>query len=317
MVKSKQQDPAERMLNLLALLGNTSLPQTLEQIMNQMGAEYGNTAEGRRTSFERDKAALREMGVPISNVVLSGDGAGKTGYFLDKKGYGELASQLTADEINALQEAAAMVQIDTEWGRRAVVRLGGVIDDDAGFATVHLESGSAELPELWRASNECRVVSMKYNSKERTVHPYGLLSRDGYWYLGAHDLSRQEEVVFRVDRIQGSIVVGSTPNAFVRRVDYRLADAMPIDAKLFDGAFEQAIVRIDKVLAVTVAREVGNSGVVMKYPNGDIEVKVSCANRVAFRAWLFAMVDRAEVISPPNIRQEVIGWLTEIATSTQ
>ena len=314
MPKPKQHDPAERMLNLLALLGNNSQPQTLEQIMDQMGAEYGSSDEGRRTSFERDKASLREMGVPISNIVLRGDAAGKTAYFLNKKGYGTLASQLTVDEIKALQEAAAMVQIDTEWGRRAVVRLGGVIDDHVGFGTMHLESGSLALPELWRATNECRVVSMRYNAKDRTVHPYGLLSRDGYWYLGAYDLTRQEEVVFRVDRIQGDVVIGATPQAFVRRADYKLADAMPADAKLFDGADEQAVVRIDKVLALTVARELGQSGVILTHDNGDIDVRVSCVNRVAFRAWLFAMVDRAEVLSPPNVRQEVIGWLNEVAT---
>lgn len=73
------------MLNLLALLGNNAQPQTLEQIMDQMGAEYGSSDEGRRTSFERDKAALREMGVPISNIVLRGDAAGKTAYFLNKR----------------------------------------------------------------------------------------------------------------------------------------------------------------------------------------------------------------------------------------
>ena len=314
MPKSKQHDPAERMLNLLALLGNNSQPQTLEQIMYQMGAEYGSSDEGRRTSFERDKASLREMGVPISNIVLRGDAAGKTAYFLNKKGYGTLASQLTVDEIKALQEAAAMVQIDTEWGRRAVVRLGGVIDDHVGFGTMHLESGSLALPELWRATNECRVVSMRYNAKDRTVHPYGLLSRDGYWYLGAYDLSRKEEVVFRIDRIQGDVVIGATPQAFVRRADYKLADAMPADAKLFDGADEQAVVRIDKVLALTVARELGQSGVILTHENGDIDVRVSCVNRVAFRAWLFAMVDRAEVLSPPNVRQEVIGWLNEVAS---
>jgi hypothetical protein len=68
------------------------------------------------------------------------------------------------------------------------------------------------------------------------------------------------------------------------------------------------------VLALTVARELGQSGVILTHENGDIDVRVSCANRVAFRAWLFAMVDRAEVLSPPNVRQEVIGWLNEVAT---
>ena len=41
-----------------------------------------------------------------------------------------------------------------------------------------------------------------------------------------------------------------------------------------------------------------------------IPLSANAANMDAFRLWLFAMVDRAEVLSPPAIRAQVIEWLT-------
>jgi hypothetical protein len=39
---------------------------------------------------------------------------------------------------------------------------------------------------------------------------------------------------------------------------------------------------------------------------------IPCANLAAFRSWLFAMVDRAEVLSPPFVRDHVIAALREM-----
>ena len=50
---------AERMMNLVALLTESSVPLTLEDIANRMGSQYGAEGEARRTAFERDKRALR------------------------------------------------------------------------------------------------------------------------------------------------------------------------------------------------------------------------------------------------------------------
>jgi len=33
----------------------------------------------------------------------------------------------------------------------------------------------------------------------------------------------------------------------------------------------------------------------------------------AFRVWLFAMVDRAEVLGPPRVREHIVNHLQQIA----
>ena len=47
--------------------------------------------------------------------------------------------------------------------------------------------------------------------------------------------------------------------------------------------------------------------------DGYVDVEVSCGNRVAFRSWLYAMVDRAEVISPESVRNEIVADLVRLA----
>jgi predicted DNA-binding transcriptional regulator YafY len=44
-----------------------------------------------------------------------------------------------------------------------------------------------------------------------------------------------------------------------------------------------------------------------------VVVAVPCANRSAFRSWVLGLVAGAEVLSPPEVRQDVIDWLDKMA----
>jgi predicted DNA-binding transcriptional regulator YafY len=80
-----------------------------------------------------------------------------------------------------------------------------------------------------------------------------------------------------------------------------------------DSQSPTAVVLVDKTLASRVRREFGDGSVAKERTDGSIEFVIPCANMDAFRLWLFAMVDRAEVLSPPAIRAKVIEWLTQQA----
>lgn len=307
----------ERMLNLLALLTHSLRPLTYEEIMNVMSYQYPDGVEARRTAFERDKKVLRELGVPFTTKTLGGSEAGKTAYAIDKSGYGLVDFGLTPQEISALQEAAALVQTGTSWGKNAVLWLGGSVvpDEDAvthGLpAVAHIAATHEVLPILWNAISTLSTVTFQYHSKKRTVQPYGLVSRNGFWYLVGFDDVRSTQLVFRVDRIDGNIKTGD-PKSFTRPENFDITTAFSRDAKDFAQNTETAIVRIDGGVAPAVLRELGEESVRAYSDDGSIEVEVPCGNAVAFRTWLFAMVDRAEVISPPHVRNQVIGWLHEM-----
>lgn len=305
------QRSAERMLNLLALLTESTRPLSLEDIMFAIGKQYPKNAEARRTTFERDKRALREMGVPIDHHTLGGNDAGRAAYFIGSRGQATI--ELDADELQALQEAAAMVQIGTNWGRHAVLRLGGEVPDGPPAERVFLTAEFEALPELFNAIRHRRRVDLTYHGKKRTLEPLGLLSRDGFWYLSAREKGSDVVKNFRVDRIDGDVKPGKADGAFERPDGYDVGRSMASDAKLFEGDTERAIVRVSRSVAPQVIRELGESAVVQRHEGGDVDVSVPCANRTGFRTWLFAMVDRAEVLEPSTVRAEVVAWLREIA----
>lgn len=307
----------ERMLNLVALLSESTRPLTLEDISNSMRGQYPEKDEARRTAFERDKKSLRKLGLPITTQTLAGSDAGKTAYSIDRAGYTLIDFALTPEELSALQQAAALVQIGTTWGKQAVQWLGGEIVDTELAAAVKVDAQSHVLPTLWSAVASFNVVTFSYHGRRRVIHPYGLIARNGFWYLIAFDTERKMQVTYRVDRIEDSISVGEA-HAFERPVGFDLATAYNRDPKDFaDARSELAIVRLDHRVAPAVIRELGEDAVVARRTDGSIDVEVACGNRTAFKSWLFAMVDRAEVISPDTVRHEIIADLQRMAGGAQ
>jgi len=303
----------ERIINLLVLLTESNVPVTYEQIMNDMGEQYPVGDEARRITFERDKKVLRDAGVPIVKQVLGGNDAGKTAYTVDKSEYALVDFGLNHDEMSALQQAAAIVRMGTPWGGRAVLWLGGEIVDDHEHTAARVVADDARLPALHEACARRRTTAFSYHGRARTVHPYGLMARRGFWYLICHDTERAAVTRYRVDRIEDEPTF-SGPDSFDRPAGIVLEDLFARDAKLFDGGDdEHAIVRVEGRLAPGVVRELGEEAVRARLADGSVEVRVPCGNRFAFRNWLFAMVDRAEVIAPEEVRAEIVAELESIA----
>lgn len=308
---------AERILNLLVLLTESSVPLTLDQIFQKMAGQYVGTEQACRTSFERDKAVLRSLGVPVVTHTLAGNDAGKGAYTIDKSEYALVDYGLTDSEMDALQQAASVVQMGTTWGARAVQWLGGEVVDQSVPTTARIDADDTNLPQLFAASTARAIVTFDYHGKKRTVHPYGLIARNGFWYLVCHDTDRNSQVVYRVDRIDGEVETGQE-GAFERPAGFALSDAHGRDAKRFGvGDEELATVWVDARLVPGVIAELGEEAVRARLPDGSAEVRVPSGNRVAFRTWLFAMVDRAAVLAPSLLRQEIVDELTAMSTSSR
>ncbi len=186
----------------------------------------------------------------------------------------------------------------------------GVIDrESAVVATMPSLPG---LPLLREAINRRATVDFLYRDVDRTVEPYGLLLRDGFWYLVAFDRTRGERRTFRVDRIDGRITMGGGQTTFERPDGFDLRTVLPDDPKALgaDGATAEAIVRVD---ASRAARRRCASWAPIasspRHPNGDVDVRVPCANREAFRSWVLGLMEHAEVRSPADVRADVVDWL--------
>lgn len=307
-------DRFERLTNLLALLLETSQPLSLVAIAHELAGQYPEAAQARRAAFERDKAALREIGVPIEQQIVSGgDAAGQTRYWIDRARYELAGLDLDADEMRALQVAMAATRPGSTVGQEAVWKVGGgLLDERPPVAAIVPDLPG--LPVLRDAVAARTSVAFRYRDVDRTVDPWGLLLRDGFWYLIGFDHGRGERRTYRIDRIDGVVdpVAGSQ---FERPAGFDPREAFPDDPKAIgaDPSRPDAVVLVEARMAGRVERDLGPERVQARRDDGSIEVLVPCGNEAAFRSWLIGFLDAAEVLSPPEARDDVIAWLAAVA----
>ncbi len=307
-------DRVERLTNLLALLLETRRPLSLIQIIGELPGQYPAGESARRGAFERDKAALREIGVPIeTKLVEGGPYAGQTRYWIDRRAY-ELADlALQPDEMRALQVAVAAVHTGSTAGREAIWKLGGALGDERPAVSAVIPE-RPELPVIRSAVARRSQVSFGYRGERRTLDPWGLLLRGGFWYVIGHDHDRGARRTFRVDRFEGGaggIEVGA-PGSFERPADFDPRSAFPSDPKQIGGDGDdalEALILIDAVRAAAVERELGTDRVTRRDADGSVVVRVPASNLPAFRSWVLGLLDHAMVLGPDEIRAHMIEWL--------
>lgn len=314
----KRVDRVERLTNLLALLLESNRALTMIEIVGELVGQYPDTDRARRAAFERDKAALRDLGVPIETDSTLGGSGSPARYRIDRRAY-ELADlDLDADERRALQIAVAAVRTDTSAGRDAIWKLGGSASGET-VAVTAVVPDRPELPVLRTAIARRAPISFDYRGASRTVEPWGLLLRGGFWYVVGHDHLRDDKRTFRVDRFDGGadgIAVGA-PGSFQRPASFDPRDAFPVDPKQIGHAPTDgivALVRVDATRADAIARELGAERVVERHPDGSLDVEVPASNLDAFRSWVLGLLDHAVVLGPPDVRDAIVAWLRQIAT---
>jgi predicted DNA-binding transcriptional regulator YafY len=313
-------DRVERLTNLLALLLETSEPLSLVEIGAELAGQYPDKEGARRASFERDKAALRDIGVPIeTEIVAGGPYAGQTRYWIDRRRYELSELELHPDEVRALQVAVATVRSDA--GKDGLWKVGGSLgaslDDSPPLSAVVPDR--PELPVIREAVSRRAAIRFSYRGTARHVDPWGLLLRGGFWYVIGHDHDRSERRTFRVDRMDGGEVEVGEPSTFVRPPGFDPRAAFPADPKQIGHDptdASEATVLIDGVRAAAVERELGADRVTGRRQDGSIEVLVPAGNVDAFRSWILGLLDHAVVLGPPPVRSAVVDWLTDVAGGT-
>ena len=223
----------ERLLNLLTLLLNSRRPIALREIreLDEFEAYRTDDPKSGERAFERDKAALIELGVPLRWVApeQEDDDDGLGGYIIDRDRYFLPDLKLTPGELALLSiagAAAAAVDgfVDKSALVRALAKLGFDVDEmDKKPTLAHapllpgVDSGriGAHLAVLHDSVARQRRVELAYagiacdpqaSPTVRQVDPYGLYYRQGSWYLVGYCHLRQAERTFavaRIDQVKG------------------------------------------------------------------------------------------------------------------
>jgi proteasome accessory factor B len=303
----------ERLLNLTAALLAASHPITAEEINGTIPGYPPDRASFKR-QFERDKEALRSLGMAIETVALS---PAVVGYRISTDGYYLRDPGLDPGELAALQLAARTVALDGFGAADAMWKLSGAAGDadvaviDGALASAAVPA-SPVLPALFDAITESRIAEFSYRNEARRTAPRSLAFRNGHWYLDAYDLLRADDRSFRVDRIDGAVTIGDAVSPPPRS---RAADQQArLPWELGDGNAFEAIVRIDAEQAPWAVRYLGSQRVVATEPDGAVTVRLDVVNTDAATSFVLGFLDAAEILSPASFRDAFIADVTNTAT---
>lgn len=331
------QKKTERLLDLLALLLGASRPLTYAEIREQFD-DYGtaNPASGIRT-FERDKAELLLLGVPLRCIKRSeGEGDGEEdAYVVDRDRYLLPAIQLAADERAALAVTAEVMRAQAGFPYRAEL--------DSALRKIAFDGGPAHAPgdlvldlEMRATSRRVAValrllegavrqrkrVAARYRKlgaqadEARTLEPYGLVYRRGAWLLVARSVERDELRTFRVDRFT-KVRVGPRPSEpdFERpevRVD-ELARRSPWTFEVTPAEQVELVVHPD---AAWIADEdFGQGADKQARADGAIVVRFACRNPAYLVRRALVESGNLEVRAPATLRR-LVREAAERALST-
>jgi proteasome accessory factor B len=313
-------DRLERLVNLVVALLDTPRLLTKEELRQRVGGYSDDDANFHR-NFERDKDLLRQMGIPIVAEPLAGPDISdrQTGYRVPRDLYELPDPGLDEDELLALSVAVSAVAFDgsangaatTALWKLAAVSAQRAVPDGRGGAPLADVPTDERVATLFSGVQQRRVARFEYNGVPRRVDPYRLSYRQGRWYLAAFDHARQGERLFRVDRISGAVELEDAAGQFVRPEG--VATAPPPPWRL--GEDEEIVVelRVEASQAEWVRSLAGEETVAGTSADGWVDFKLPVTNRGAFRGFVLGLLDRAEVVGPPEVRDEIVYWLTDLA----
>ena len=314
---------ADRLVAILLMLQNRG---------QVTAAEVAIELEVSERTARRDLGSLGVAGLPVYSMQgrnggwrLAGDG--KT----DLTGLTSAEAQalfLVAGPRATTPELRAALRklvraLPEPFRERAEAASAAVVHDAEGWSGSRTERPvPTHLDSVQIAVISGRQIVLGYVAREgvpstRKVHPLGLATKGGSWYLiGETDAGRR---TFRVDRIQS---VEITDDPVVRPQGFELADAWQMITTEVEQVRMPIIVRalVQQRVMSWVRYVLGTRlRIGMAIDDGRVEVEIRSPNEYSVAAELAGFGRTVEVLGPPAVRErlaEVAAELADLYTGT-
>jgi proteasome accessory factor B len=315
----------ERLVNLVICLLSTRRFLTAAQIAATVpGYEHDpedeKDHEAFQRKFERDKAELRELGVPLETGTASVFDT-EPGYRIARRDYALPDIPLTVDEAAAVGIAGRLWQhaglSAAASSGLAKLRAAGVdVDPQATLGMEPIVTVDPAFAPLTAAARDRRTVTFSYRVPEgdgpttRKVQPWGVVCWRGRWYVVGHDLDRGAPRCFRLSRVVGTVRATGRAGGY----------APPADLDLISYVARWSGGPPESVGHATVVVRPGRAAGLRRWaqetthgPDGDrLQLRYADVDSIASR--LVGYGPDVLVLDPPEVREAVIQRLKEIAT---
>ncbi len=338
-------DRSKRLLDLVMILLRARTPVTYRDIREQFGSYQTLNVEAGLRAFERDKAELLELGVPIRYVTPDEDDSlEEGGYVIDLKRFKMPEVRLTPDEISALVLAASV----------AHAMPGGTYPKIVDLALKKLAFDLPELPdtptEFPRPASNPPTVLVHFPEKQdrpeigetyamiegatrlrkritivyqaatdglvtkRDVDPYALVYREGAWLVVGWCHLRQEIRSFRIDRIRECVVAPKPKSPdFERPADFDVKAYAQRSPWTFTGAPAEEVQLALSAEAAEVANEDFGPTAVKRVDGDHTLITFDCTNPEFATSRVLAAKGAIRVLRGARLQARIRDELDAIA----
>ncbi len=314
--KGPKRDRSKRLLDMVMLLLQSRIPVSFRQIRDQFVDYQTANAEAGLRAFERDKADLLELGVPIRYITPEEDDSlDEGGYVIEWRAYQMPPLQFTPEEISALVMASSMALAAPGGSYPKIVDLavkklafdlpetadtpGGLLREVTAtekssvlyhFPEANEDPKTKRKQSDWFAQMERAVqlrkrVSVEYQSissletSKRDVDPYGLIYQQGVWLLVGHCHLRSGIRIFRIDRIK-DFKIAPKPKSpdFERPTDFDIRRYVTKSPWCFgNGESEKVTLEVKPLAAEVLLEDFGPDAVVKEF-GATKQISFQCRN---------------------------------------
>lgn len=327
---------SQRLLDLAAFLLRAAEPISWREIQEQFAEDYGGSGEAAIRKFERDKAELLELGIPVRYA--AGDEDLPAGYLIDKDEFYLPDLKLPPEDLALLYLAgSAALASGTFPSSRDLAHAMNKLSfaarapgasEVAALFTLQLSQDGARAPaqaglleEVSRAVATRKRVHLTYAGAERQartereVDPYGLFQKGGAWFLTGWCHLRRGLRTFHLGRIEALTVNAAAPRTpdFTPRAELSLAEVATRETWEFTvHAPLRCRVRLEPPTPAEVRSSFGPRAR-LKDEGGATLVEVDATNGEGLVRHVLSLGDRAELVAPRALRDRAREILAGLA----
>lgn len=312
----------ERLLDLITYLLNAREPVSWQEIKNHFPDDYAvGIEESNQRKFERDKAELIALGIPI-DYQSSSEGK-KEGYIIQKENLFLPEVEFTPEESSLLMLSAGAVQNSEnfpygdqlESALHKITSVQDTIQPAPREMAITYSRGDADearsqlIHELQIALDRRKSVELVYHAfstgetTRRKVDPYGLIFRRGQWTLVGWDHLREALRSFVVSRIRELTVNTRRPGT----PDYQIPPSFSLRSyqdqqpwKLDFHPPVEVVLRISEHRLAELRSQL-NDAESLDEQTFQIEV----TNQSGLVSWVLSQKTDVEVLAPASIQDQI------------
>lgn len=317
-------NPEDRLFHLILALMATRSGLTKEHILSTVrgyreDTESGMARESLERRFERDKDALRELGIPLeATIPPEDDGNNKNTLYRIPKGAYDLPDgvEFTGRDIALLNLAATLwregtLSKEAHIATRKLQSFGVSIEEPLlGFAPL-ISTRDPALTSLRDALEQAVQVEFHYlkpgeaAATRRQVSPLALVNHEGRWHLYSHETSSDQIKTFLLRRIVSSVT--ALPDAAIASSETVSSDALRDLEALYHEQVATLRVATDSDAWSALSQRPGTLS------TGDT-LQVHYTDAEIFAGELSSYGNDVTVMEPAGLRERVIGHLRTLVS---